>query len=73
MFIIHSGECGIYLADKKTDANDSEETTYTRVAIITGDTVVGQNCVVEIEPGRRSATVVAHEDVVTLELTKTDF
>ena len=71
MFIIHSGECGVYITDKKTD--ESEEKTFTRVAILTGNTVVGHSSVVEVEPSRRSATVVAHSEVITLELTKADF
>ena len=73
MFIIHSGECGVYIADKKTNADESEETTYTRVAILAGDTVVGHTAIDDIAPERRSATVVAHADVVALELTKIDF
>ena len=71
MFIIHSGECGVYINDKKSD--ESEKKTFTRVAILTGNTVVGHSSVVEVEPVRRSATVVAHSEVITLELTKADF
>ena len=88
MYIIYSGECGVYIFSRKDAAvemgremsNGEKETdeyplqSYKSVATLGANTVVGHTAVVDkFDDGRRSATVVAHTDVVTLVLTKNDY
>lgn len=70
MYIVYSGECGIYRFDKNPDSSNSHRA----VATIGANTVVGDKAVVDrFDSGVRTATVVAHTDVVALMLTKQDF
>ena len=88
MYIIYSGECGIYIFSSKDaeaemgqEVSNGEQTkeitsllSYKSVATLGANTVVGHTAVVDkFDSGRRSATVVAHTEVVTLILTKTDY
>ena len=71
MFIVYSGELGVYVFDK--DHNDKSE-QHRAVAILGANTVIGEQAVVDkFDSGRRNATVLAHTEVVTLVLTKTDY
>ena len=72
MYIICKGECGVYVFNLKK--RGEAEQTHRAVAILNKNTVVGETAVVDkFDTGKRSATVVAHEDVTTLSLTKKDY
>ena len=73
MFIVYSGEMGIYVFDKDKNKQQPEH-SHRAVAILGANTVIGENAVVDkFDPGRRNATVLAHTEVVTLVLTKSDY
>ena len=70
MYLIYSGECGVYVFKRSDDALSSHRA----VAIIGANQVVGETAVVDkFDSGRRTATVVAHTEVVALRLTKDDY
>ena len=70
MYIIYSGECGVYVFRKTDDVMSSHRA----VAILGANQVVGETAVVDkFDSGKRSATVVAHTEVVALRLTKDDY
>lgn len=75
MYIVYTGECGVYVFNsKKHQTRDSEASSHRAVAIIGANTVVGETAVVDkFDSGKRSATVLAHTEVVTLILTKADY
>ena len=67
MFIIYSGECGMYIFDER----NRQEKILKPVAILGANTVVGEEAVInKFDSGKRTATVLAHTDVVTLVLNK---
>ena len=73
MYIIYSGECGVYIFDKEEGKN-TPMNTHRAVAIMGANTVIGEQAVVDkFDSGRRNATVLAHSEVVTLVLTKDDY
>ena len=70
MFIIYSGECGMYIFDERK----RQEAKHKPVAILGANTVVGEKAVInKFDSGEREATVLAHTDVVTLVLSKQDY
>ena len=72
MYIIYEGQCGVYVFNSKTDL--SPESSHNAVAILGANTVVGESAVTDVfEEGTRSATIVAHTEVVTLKLTKQNY
>ena len=69
MYIIYSGECGIYRFD---ETNQSKQ--HRAVATVGANTVVGEKAVTDrFDSGERTATVLAHTEVVALMLTKQDY
>ena len=69
MFVIYSGECGVYIFDAQNQAN-----SHKAVAIVGANTVVGESAVMDkFGDPRRKATVLAHSEVVCLSLTKDDY
>ena len=74
MYIVYSGQCGVYIFDKEQKSGDSPPASHRAVAIIGANTVIGEQAVVDkFDSGRRNATVLAHSEVVTLVLTKDDY
>ena len=74
MYIIYSGEYGVYVFKNKTGKHDHPDQDYRAVATIGANTVVGDKAVTDkFDSGKRSATVVAHTEVVTLVVTKHDY
>ena len=72
MFVIYSGDCGVYVFNMKKSGE--ADITHRAVAILGKNTVVGETAVIDkFDTGKRSATVVAHNDVVTLCLRKKDY
>ena len=69
MYVIYSGECGIYKFNNRT-AGSRE---FQEVAVIGANIVVGEKAVMDEGNDVREATVLAQSDVVTLVLTKQDF
>ena len=68
MYIIYSGEIGIYKFHIK-----EKEKTFEEVAVIGANSVVGQQAVMDDGNDVRNATVLAQSDVVTLVMTKEDY
>ena len=74
MYVIYSGECGIYVVNKELHSDPSQLKSHRAVATLGANTVIGEQAVVDkFNSGRRNATVVAHAEVVTLVLTKDDY
>ena len=72
MYLIYQGDCGVYVFNEKTSL--SPESSHNAVALVGANTVVGESAVTDqFEEGIRSATIVAHTDVVTLKLTKNNY
>ena len=72
MYIIYKGDCGIYVFNNKTKL--TPESDHRAVAIVGANTVVGEKAVSDIlDDGYRSATIVAHTNVITLVLTKENY
>ena len=69
MYIIFSGECGIY----KFKSRMSVDREFSEVAVLGANNVVGEKAVMDEGNDVRAATVLAQSDVVTLVLTKNDF
>ena len=71
MYIIYTGECGVYIFKSEHDGLSG---SHKAVAILGANTAVGETAVVDkFDDGLRTATVVAHTDVVAVRLTKTDY
>ena len=77
MYVIFSGECGIYVINQQEEGYSSSTVhlkSHRAVATLGANTVIGEKAVVDkFDTGRRNATVVAHNEVVTLVLTKDDY
>ena len=74
MYIVYSGELGVYVFDKDKANSPSPRESHRAVAILGANTVIGEQAVVDkFDSGRRNATVLAHSEVVTLKLTKDDY
>mmetsp|Transcript_24946 Transcript_24946/g.33411 ORF Transcript_24946/g.33411 Transcript_24946/m.33411 type:complete len:151 (+) Transcript_24946:745-1197(+) len=71
MYIIYSGECGVYIFKSE---HDGLAASHSAVAILGANTAVGESAVIDkFDNGYRSATVLAHTEVVTFRLTKSDY
>lgn len=68
MFIIYSGMCGVYRFN-----NTDPDKTNRAFATLGPNTEVGSRAVVDRKPDKRMATVMAHNEVIALKLTKQDF
>lgn len=69
MYIVMRGDCGVY--HKKEQDADS---TFACVANLGSNTVVGENGVSDrFEDTARTSTILAHTEVITLRLNKTDY
>ena len=74
MFVVYSGEYGVYVFDKKQAAGGSGQSSHRAVATIGANTVVGETAVIDpYDTGKRNATVLAHTEIVTLCLTKDNY
>lgn len=73
MFVIIKGECGVYVFNDE-EAQLNPNNVLQAVAIIGENTVVGESAMTDdFENGKRSATIMAHSQVITLKLMKTHY